>query len=140
MARLEEAHDSGGRRYYLEGRPIECGTRLEVSLNGGWLPVRFEMDLQQFPVFYLRLSEGRGLDSQVEFRLPDTAELRWPLQQDAPEDTQMRKLRRVVEDLAEIVHAPEDYTEDERDLAVLRARAVLRATAPRLLEEPGHVF
>ncbi|WP_216329266.1 hypothetical protein [Deinococcus aestuarii] len=54
--------------------------------------------------------------------MPDTAELRWPLQQDVPEDTQVRKLRRVVEDLAEIVHS----IEDERDLAVWRARAVLR--------------
>lgn len=87
-------------------------------MKGGWLPVRFEMNLQQFPVFYLRLSEGRGSESQVEFRLPDLAELRWPLRQDAPDNTQGRKLRRVAQDLAEIVQAPEDYTEDERDLAV----------------------
>ncbi|WP_425514241.1 DUF5348 domain-containing protein [Deinococcus aestuarii] len=44
MARLDEAHDSGGRRYSLDGRPIECGTAPEVSLKGGWLPVRLEMN------------------------------------------------------------------------------------------------
>lgn len=93
MARLIEDHDSGGRRYYLEDRPIACGTELEVYLRGGWLPMRFEMDGQQFPVFYLNL--GNCWD-QVSMRLPDTAELRWPPKDEHPEETQVRKLRRVV--------------------------------------------
>ncbi|EYB66429.1 hypothetical protein DEIPH_ctg139orf0160 [Deinococcus phoenicis] len=137
MARLEEVHDDGGRRYYLGGQPISCGQVLEVSLEQGWLPVRFEMDAQQYGVFYLRL--GSGWDNQVSLRLPDTAELRWPPGEAQREETLVRKLRRTVEELAEMVSHPEEYSDDERELALLHARGVLRATAPRLPEEPGRV-
>jgi len=136
MARLIEDHDDGGRRYYLEDRPIHCGTLLEVYLQGGWLTVRFEMDAQQFPVYSLRLGEGWD---QVSMRLPDTAELRWPLRDEHPEETQLRKLRRVVEELADILTSPGSYYDHERERAIYGARLVLRATAPRFPEEPGGV-
>lgn len=129
MSRLIEDHDDGGQRYYLEDRLIQCGTELEVYLRGGWPPVRFEMDGQQFPVFSLNL--GRGYD-QVSMRLPDTTELRWPLKDEHPEETQVRKLKRVVEELADIPASPSSYYDYEREGAVHRARLVLQATAPRV--------
>lgn len=133
MARLEEGYDSGGRRYFLDGQPVECGRLLEVSLEAGWLGVRFGMDSQQYALFYLRL--GSGQKDQFALRLPDTAELRWPLEEEHPQETQLRKLRRVVEELADMVKSPVDYYDYERASAVHHAQSVLRATAPRIPEE-----
>ena len=47
-------NDGGGRRHYLDGRPVHCGTGLEMSIGGGlsrlgvpipeiWVPVRYEL-------------------------------------------------------------------------------------------------
>ena len=39
---LIRGHDGAGRRYYLAGRPVHAGTRLELLLSRGrWLPIRF---------------------------------------------------------------------------------------------------
>ncbi|MBZ9715934.1 DUF5348 domain-containing protein [Deinococcus multiflagellatus] len=133
MARLDETHDDGGRRYSLAGQPLSCGDLLEVQLRDGWLPVRFEMDAQGYAVFYLPLSEGRGLESQVELRLPDFADLRWP-QEDVHANIQVAKLRGLVEALTDLVQRPDDASDEERAQAAAEARALLRETAPRVLE------
>lgn len=43
MGRLEQGIDAGGRRFYLDGRPVHCGDALELRLPGEvWVAVRFE--------------------------------------------------------------------------------------------------
>lgn len=131
MSRLEETHDPGGRRYILDDEPLHAGAQLEVHLERGWLPVRFELDAQQFPVFYLRLGNG----DQVPLRLPDDADLRLLVERPARSESDVRKLRQLVTQLAEMLTYPDDYDRNEQQDAARLARSVLMATAPRLPEE-----
>ncbi len=39
-------HDEGGRRDFLEGRPLHCGTVIEYRAGEKWLYARYEMDGQ----------------------------------------------------------------------------------------------
>lgn len=64
--------------------------------------------------------------------LPNAAELRWALKGEQPEETQVRKLRRVVEELADSLASLGSSYNYECEEAVHRARVVLQATAPRV--------
>ena len=77
MSRLELGEDSGGPRYFLDGRPVHAGAILELLLPGElWLPVRFEWTgcASDPPVFFLSLAET---NEQARVRLPRGAALRW---------------------------------------------------------------
>jgi hypothetical protein len=83
---LIEAADPGGRRHFLDGRPVHAGTTLELLLAGGqWLRGRSEWSYAagQSPTFHVALGGPAGAERQgelpvVSFRLPPRAVLRWP--------------------------------------------------------------
>lgn len=74
--RLELGEDVGGRRHFLAGEPVHCGTVLEFFIPWFeiWVPVRFEV-VSDSPVFFLWLGEDVG---DARMRLPENATLRWP--------------------------------------------------------------
>jgi len=87
MGRLEQGIDDGGRRFYLDGRPIHCGDGLELRLPGNvWVNVRFETAFPaglhdagpeaMDPVLHLYL--GHGWEDRfvaVPSRVPDPERL-----------------------------------------------------------------
>jgi hypothetical protein len=75
--RLELAHDSGGLRHTLAGRPVHAGDALELRLPGGWLPGRYEWSFDPGTGAELHVALG-GTDDGAVIRLPDSARLRWP--------------------------------------------------------------
>ena len=79
---LIRGHDGAGRRYYLAGRPVHAGTRLELLLSRGrWLPIRFHLDQQFNPRGAVSLGgpwEGIRMRCETTFALPEGASLRWP--------------------------------------------------------------
>jgi hypothetical protein len=94
-SKLELRDDAGGARHYLDGRPIDVGAALELSLSGGrWLrcQYRWNGEASTLPVFSLVLGgvwERRVLrdphlyDSAPEAVLRvelDDAEFRWPVE------------------------------------------------------------
>jgi hypothetical protein len=76
--------DTGGLRHFLAGRPVHAGTALELRMpDDRWLVVRYEWSWEpsQRPRAHLALGgrgEALGYAEQVEFSLPERAELRWP--------------------------------------------------------------
>jgi hypothetical protein len=70
--RLE--HESGGHRHYLDGRPIHCGTQLEMQLGGArgpWVAVRYEANLGKEVSVCLYAVGGRIYpDQDATFRWP----------------------------------------------------------------------
>lgn len=76
MSLLEWRYDGGGRRYHLNGRPVYCGTILELRIGCGWVPVTFGLDGYQRPVDHV-------LSGSEALTLPDEMELWWP-DKDAP--------------------------------------------------------
>jgi hypothetical protein len=76
--------DAGGPRHFLAGQPVHAGTALELRLPGDrWIVVRYEWswDVAARPRAYLALGgrgERLGYAEQVEFSIPERAELRWP--------------------------------------------------------------
>ena len=83
---LIEATDRGGRRHFLDGRPVHAGMMLELLLpDGGWLQGRYEWSYVagQRPTFHVTLggpaeAERQGELPGVSFELPARAVLRWP--------------------------------------------------------------
>ncbi|HET9442277.1 MAG TPA: hypothetical protein VFO65_03070 [Acidimicrobiales bacterium] len=73
--------DGGGRRHFLDGEAVHCGTPLELLVAGGaWVGVRYESAAGE-AVAYLGLGgpgEAFGATDCVHFRLPADAVLRWP--------------------------------------------------------------
>lgn len=70
--RLELGRDAGGRRHFLAGRPVNCGTMLEWNRGGIWTRVRYEASLHA-DVTRVVLSDALG-----EHELLDTDRFRWP--------------------------------------------------------------
>ena len=76
--------DAGGARHFLAGQPVHAGTALELRLpDDRWIVVRYEWswDVAARPRAYLALGgrgERLGYAEQVDFALPERAELRWP--------------------------------------------------------------
>jgi hypothetical protein len=77
--------ESGGHRFFLDEKPLYCGTGLEVRWWTGqapvWMPCRFEMDAfspEPRPLLYVVLPGYE--DREVSARLAYTRELvvRWP--------------------------------------------------------------
>jgi|GEM_PF-2955687 len=73
---LELGQDGGGRRYYLAGRAVHNGDRVEVAMEGGgWLEVRLEGMPQEILAYgFARLDGG----VEVIAKLPAVAGCRWP--------------------------------------------------------------
>lgn len=71
---LQLHHEPGGLRHYLQGRPVSCGTQLEIQLGGTrgpWVPVRYESNLRE-PVSICLHAVGARLypDEDATFRWP----------------------------------------------------------------------
>jgi hypothetical protein len=68
--------DCGGRRHFLDGRPVHCGTVLEIYLpsrpGARWHRARYESTLQGDCEAWLTFDD----DTCVRVREQD--ELRWP--------------------------------------------------------------
>ena len=83
---LIEASDAGGRRHFLDGRPVHAGMTLELLLPGGhWLAGRYEWSYVagELPTLHVELggpaeAERQGEVPAVSFPLPPRAVLRWP--------------------------------------------------------------
>lgn len=94
---LRLGQDDGGRRYFLDGRPIHAGSGLELLLpSGQWVAGRFEWSYREGkrPVLCLYLGgeweqhpdpeplEGGGerywIPLEAELPIPEKATLRWP--------------------------------------------------------------
>lgn len=82
-----EGKDAGGRRHYLQGKAIHCGTIIELLMPGGnWQRVRFELS-RGTPVFYMTCGGEWELKTNTEnchhygpsFKLmcPDQDSLSW---------------------------------------------------------------
>lgn len=76
MSSLTLEMDGGGRRHYVDGKPVHCGTGLQWSPDHGrtWINVRYEANFSRegvFPVLYL--PDGSRLVPTVDskFRWPD---------------------------------------------------------------------
>lgn len=82
---LIEATDAGGRRHFLDGRPVPAGAVLELLSAGVWVPVRYEWNAAagELPHAHLQLggpaaAQAHGATPTVSFALPSSAVLRWP--------------------------------------------------------------
>lgn len=83
---LIEAADGGGRRHFLDGRPVHAGAALELLLaDGHWLRGRYEWSYAagQAPTLHIALGgpdEAQRQDATpaVSFALPARTVLRWP--------------------------------------------------------------
>lgn len=79
--RLVLDSDGGGRRHFLDGRAVHCGTALELLLGGGtWVGIRYETAGGE-PVAYVALGgpgEAFAATDTVQFSIPADAVLRWP--------------------------------------------------------------
>jgi len=71
--RLELGRDGGGRRHFLAGRAINCGTTLEWNRGGIWTAVRYEVDMHADPEPCVVLCDAIG-----EHVLEDGDRFRWP--------------------------------------------------------------
>ncbi|MBA3807306.1 MAG: hypothetical protein H0X28_02755 [Solirubrobacterales bacterium] len=76
----------GGPRHFLDGRPVNAGSALELLLEheNRWLPIRYEWSWQndQPPTAHIALGVPPGAEGlthlTVSFPLPPRAILRWP--------------------------------------------------------------
>lgn len=70
------SRDAGGRRHFLDGEPVRCGTILEMLVRGSWpecwIEVRYESSLQQ------KCEAWLTPDGEVWIRATDDVVLRWP--------------------------------------------------------------
>ncbi len=80
---LELREESGGLRHYLDGRPVHCGTQLQLRVNDGehanevWVWARYESSLT-------RERPGVMLFTNFGCVLPDAySVLRWPTKEAA---------------------------------------------------------
>jgi len=88
---LIEAADAGGRRHFLDGRPVHAGTTLELLLaDGHWMTGRYEWSFAagEPPTLHVMLggpaeAERQGELPVVSFTVPPRAVLRWPTGGDA---------------------------------------------------------
>jgi hypothetical protein len=78
--RLVEGRDAGGRRDFLNGRPVHAGQGLYLLTARGWLPVRYE-SMERRPLLYVNLP---GAAQAVVFAVPRDAALAWPDELTAP--------------------------------------------------------
>lgn len=68
--------DAGGRRYFLNGRPVHAGDSLFILTFRGWMSGRYEWTYDDSPpLFYWALP---GVNDLLVFRLPAKARLAWP--------------------------------------------------------------
>lgn len=89
---LIEASDAGGRRHFLDGRPVHAGTTLELLMpDGHWLSGRYEWNFVAGEAPTLDLALGGPAEAQrqgevpvVSFPLPARAVLRWPQRGERP--------------------------------------------------------
>lgn len=79
------ARDAGGRRHFLDGRPVHAGTVLELLLaDGRWLRVRYEWSWNdEPPTAHFALGAPAEAQRQevapvASLQLPSGAVLRWP--------------------------------------------------------------
>lgn len=75
MSPLKLSHDGSGRRHFVDGEPVHCGTSLQWSPDYGntWINVRYEANFCRegvFPVLYL--PDGSQMVPTVDSRF------RWP--------------------------------------------------------------
>lgn len=69
------ARDGGGLRHFLDGRPVQCGDVLEMSLGGMWGRVRYEASLfGENPPALIYVND----DSRRPFAAIATDRFRWP--------------------------------------------------------------
>lgn len=78
--------DDGGRRYFLDGRPVHAGAELDLLLaDGHWLRVRFEWSWHDArSTAHVALgappeAQRQGVQPTVAFELAPRAVLRWPI-------------------------------------------------------------
>ena len=73
---LIEGTDGGGRRDFLEGRPVHAGEALFLLTCAGWHPARYESNRgDREPVLYVPLP---GVWEDVAITVPHDARLAWP--------------------------------------------------------------
>ena len=73
---LEERADGGGRRDFLDGRPVHAGETLYLLTSLGWYPVRCESTMpRKTSVLYLGLP---GVREDVVMAVPREARFAWP--------------------------------------------------------------
>lgn len=83
---LIEGVDGGGRRHFLDGRPVHAGSGLELlTADGHWLRGRYEWSYATgaAPTFHILLGGPPAALAEdatplVSFDLPPRAVLRWP--------------------------------------------------------------
>ncbi len=71
--------DEGGKRHFLDGEPIHCGTGLEMLVAGKWVPVCYESEMYSKParaVLYATPWGDEGPRVTIEYPMAQT--LRWP--------------------------------------------------------------
>jgi hypothetical protein len=73
---LIEAADAGGRRHYLDGRPVHAGTTLELLLpDGDWLTGHYEWGYVagEAPTLHVALGGPRELSARARCRVVPAA-------------------------------------------------------------------
>jgi hypothetical protein len=79
---LELSTDTGGIRYFLDGRPIHNGETIEVALQeGGWLALRLEGMPREIWGYGLPILAG---GYQLVVKVPPAALFRWPAYEGRP--------------------------------------------------------
>jgi len=90
--RLVLGVDGGGPRWFVDGKPVHCGSELEVwcpnahgapGRAGAWLAVRFEME-GAHPALYFTVGQGtrlvaRSVDPANEAAVWERVDVRWPV-------------------------------------------------------------
>jgi hypothetical protein len=73
---LLEGMDGGGKRDFLDDRPVHAGEALFLLTCAGWHPVRYEScSAAREPVLYVPLP---GVREDVLIGVPRDARLTWP--------------------------------------------------------------
>jgi len=79
-------HDEGGDRHFLDGKPVHCGTGLQLLWWTGdrraWLPCRFEWDPftePPCPLLYVTLPGRQGHEISTAIKYTHDLAVRWPI-------------------------------------------------------------
>ncbi len=77
-APLQSGAAHGRLRWFLNDRPLDGGTIVQLCCSGGWLTGRFECDsgTGDAPTFFFSIELGGGELSQQKLALPEGALLR----------------------------------------------------------------
>lgn len=78
-SRIQEGHDGGGFRDFLDEKPIHAGYGIDLWVADRWLPGRYEMDYHNKRAFFhTRLFDPEGDEETVIVINRRTMRFRWP--------------------------------------------------------------